>query len=141
MAESREGSPATNFKKTEMAQSQRVESATTPNGFMDKLRGKYVFGHVQANYTAGRGGDVETQIKSGKASLTQHWRFDENGDIAAVWVHKNYDGSTRPVKSEHLVRGSDGKFKVSESTSSGIYSQDWDREFSTVRKRTQSPKR
>lgn len=56
MAESREGSPVTNLQKTVAAQNARAKAAERPSGFMDRLRGGFVYGHVESKYEEGRGG-------------------------------------------------------------------------------------
>lgn len=90
------------------------------------------------------GGHVRTEITSGNASLRQEWVFDAKGDLSSLSVQKVFEKrgqSPSEVKSEELVRGEDGKFKVVKSETSGIYSSQWDKEFNTVRRRTSSPRK
>lgn len=134
MSETGEGNPAGNFQKTVMAQKERTESVEKPNGLIDKLTGKYTFGHVSSEYKAGGGGRVETRIISGKAALDQNWRFDKDGNLESVWVSKTYDGKEAGLVS--LRRDENGKFQVSESKSQNPGA--WEKEFNTASRRIQA---
>lgn len=140
MSETGEGNPVVNFKKTVVAQQERVESMEKPVGLIDKFVGKHTTGEVEAQYGEGYGGSVYTRIISGNAKLSQRWAFDKQGEISSVKVSRylHYDGSN-PLEVSHLelVKGEDGKFHVKDEKSNN-YLQRWQKEFNTAEKRMQA---
>lgn len=139
MAESREGNPTANIKKTVVAQEKRVGEAEKHLTFDDNFSGEQVTGRVESYFNKDIGGSVNTEMWSGNASMKQFWNFDKKGDLTNVQVTKSL--ADKIVKNVLLRQGPDGKFIAVISQSSGPTTFDWDEEFNTVRKRTQSPKK
>lgn len=131
MSETGEGNPAANFKKTVIAQQERVNAVEkSDGGFSDELTGQSVSGSVESLYKAGSGGYVTTRINSGDANLSQTWSFDAKGKPIVIGVTKSIG---REVASRlRMERDEAGKFQVVEETQNDL-ARGWEGKFNAAR--------
>lgn len=135
MSETGEGNPAGNFKKTVIAQQERMEAAEKPTGLVDRFIGQHIRGKVSSSFDERYGGYVSTTLDSGSASMDQTWHFDKDGNINKVDVSRKSGDVEASIVT--LERGDDGKFRVKEERSNVLLKY-WHKGFNTVQKRMQA---